>query len=65
MIKIELTNEQEKKFEQWKETFNPLPYLGTTGGHFGLKIIFTSTGDIVKGINWKGDEIDLTDYDEF
>jgi hypothetical protein len=42
-----------------------LPYIGAIGGHFGIKIIFISIEDIIYGIAWNGDEIDLTDYDKW
>jgi len=60
---IELTEEQTNKFNTWKNTFKNKDYLGMVGGHFGLEIIFTSVGDIIKGKAWNGQEIDLTDYD--
>jgi len=62
---IQLTPIQVQKFENWKSQFKPLPYLGATGGHFGLQITFTSIGNVVYGINWKGDKIDLTEYENF
>ena len=57
---IELTDNQVKEFNEWQKSFEPLPYIGATGGHFGLKIIFTSLGDIITGTSWNGQEIDLT-----
>lgn len=64
-IKIELSAEQTEKYDKWKMSFKKLPYLGATGGHFGLKIIFTSLGQIVEGMAWNGKTIDLTDYEHF
>lgn len=62
---IKLTDEQVKKFKEWKLSFDELPYIGSTGGHFGLEIIFTSIGQVIHAINWKGDKIDLTEYENF
>lgn len=62
MISFQLSKEQEDKYNEWKESFEPLPYLGATGGHFGIEIIFTSIGEVINGRAWKGDIIDLTDY---
>lgn len=62
---IELTDEQVKKFDEWKESFGKLPHIGSTGGHFGLEIIFTSIGQVIHGTNWKSDKIDLTEYENF
>lgn len=62
MLEKILSEKQIKKYNDWKESFKPLPYLGATGGHFGLKIIFTSVEDVIIGYNWKGDEIDLTEW---
>ena len=59
---IILTRAQEKKFKNWQKQYYPLENIGTTGGHFGLKVIFTGIGEVITGFNWKGDEIDLTDY---
>lgn len=61
-MKFELDKEQVKKFKKWQKSFEPLPYIGSTGGHFGIKIILTSIGEVIYGYNWKGDEVDLTDY---
>ena len=60
-MKIELSETQIKKFEDWKKTFKPLPYLGAVGGHFGISILFTGIGIMVEGYNWKDDKIDLTE----
>lgn len=62
---IELTDEQVKKYEEWKISFGKLPHLGATGGHFGLEITFTSIGEVIHGTNWKGDKIDLTEWGKF
>lgn len=62
-MQIELTETQTNKFIEWQKSFGEiLPYIGATGGHFGLTIIFTSIGMVVKGISWDGKEIDLTEY---
>lgn len=60
-MKIELSEEQTKKFVDWQKTFEPLPYIGLTGGHFGLRVIFTSIGHVIYGFAWDGQEIDLTE----
>lgn len=60
-----LSKEQEKRFNTWVNKYKPLPYIGSTGGHFGLDITFTSVGYIVIAYNWKGDELDLTEYEKF
>jgi len=62
---IQLSKEQVNKFNEWQESFGDLPYLGATGGHFGLKITFTSIGEVIHGVAWDGQQIDLTDYSEF
>lgn len=59
---IELSDTQVRKFEEWKESFGELPHIGATGGHFGLKIIFTSIGEVIYGIAWNGEKIDLTEF---
>lgn len=64
-IIIELSKEQTKKFYNWQNSFKNKEYLGMIGGHFGLEIIFTSVGDIIKGIAWNGEEIDLTEYENW
>lgn len=64
-MKIELTQEQTDKFKKWKKTFNNLPDIGATEGHFGIEVIFTSIGDIILGKSWDGRSIDLTDYSNF
>lgn len=51
---IELTEEQEKKYEDWIKSFGELPYLSTTGGHFGIRVIFTSIGEVIHGTAWNG-----------
>ena len=65
MEKQILNAAQLQKFEKWKDEFGDLPYIGATGGHFGLKIIFTSLGAVIYGYSWNDKEIDLTDYDNF
>lgn len=64
-MKIELSKEQSERFENWKKSFEPLPYIGTNGGHFGLQIIFTSVGEIIFGTAWNEKEINLTEYENF
>ena len=61
-MKIELSETQVKKFQEWQESFGELPHIGATGGHFGLKIIFTSIGEVIYGTAWNGKEIDLTEF---
>ena len=62
---IELSEKQEEKFEAWKKSFGKLPNIGATGGHFGLEIIFTSIGEVIHGIAWNDEKIDLTEYDKW
>lgn len=57
-----LNEKQQKQFKKWQKSFS-LPYIGATGGHFGIKIIFTSIGEVIYGFSWDGKEINLTDYD--
>ena len=64
-VSIELSEKQLKKFNDWIQTFGELPNIGATGGHFGLSIIFTSLGTIVKGVSWNDKEIELTQYEDF
>lgn len=61
-IHIYLTPEQERKYKQWQNTFKEKEIIDVAGSHFGIKIIFSGIGLIITGFNWKGDEIDLTDY---
>lgn len=58
---IQLTDDEAKKFEEWKLSFGPLPDIGFSGGHFGLEIIFTSIGNIITAKAWNGDELLLTE----
>ena len=58
---IELTDDEVKKFEDWKLSFGELPNIGFTGGHFGVEIIFTSIGKIITAKAWNGDELLLTE----
>ncbi len=58
---IKLNETQVNKFQEWQESFGELPNIGVTGGHFGLKIIFTSIGEVIYGTSWNGKEIDLTE----
>lgn len=60
-MKIELSKNQIDKFQKWQESFGELPNIGATGGHFGLKIIFTSIGEVIHGVSWNNKEIDLTE----
>jgi len=64
-MEIKISKEQLKKFENWKKSFGKLPYIGSTGGHFGLNITFTSIGIVIYGIAWNGQKIDLTEYKNF
>jgi hypothetical protein len=61
-IHIYLTVKQEKKFKQWQNTFKDKEIIDVAGSHFGIKVIFSGIGPVITGFNWKGDEIDLTDY---
>lgn len=60
-IVIELTDEQNKQYNDWCKSFGELPYLGPFGGHFGLDIIFTSVGPIISAKSWNGKKINLVD----
>jgi len=62
-MKIELSESQTKKYQDWTESFGELPHIGATGGHFGLKIIFTSIGEVIYGTAWNGRIIDLTEHE--
>ena len=64
-MKIELSKEQLERFENWKKSFEPLPYVGVAGGYFGLDITFTSIGMMIFGKAWNGKEINLTEYEKF
>lgn len=59
-----LSNIQQQRFNTWKNQFKPLPNIGATGGHFGIDVTFTSIGCVVIAYNWKGDELDLTEYEK-
>ena len=58
---IELSDDEVKKFEEWKLSFGELPDIGFTGGHFGLEIIFTSIGNVITAKAWNGEELLLTE----
>lgn len=60
-----LSKEQEKRFQIWQNKHKPLPYIGSTGGHFSLEITFTSIGLVVIAKNWKDETLDLTEYEKF
>ena len=61
-----VTAAQEAKAEAWrKEITKMFPVTGPIGGHFTYCFTTTSIGIIVKLKHYKGEEIDLTDYDEF
>jgi len=62
-MKIELSDNQVKKFNDWKKSFDKLPHIGATGGHFGINILFTSIGQVITAVAWNGTEIDLTEYE--
>ena len=62
-IVIILSKKQNKLYNDWKNAFGELPYIGSTGGHFGLEITFTSIGIIIYGTAWNGNKIDLTEVD--
>lgn len=64
-MQIEISKDQLEKFENWKKSFVKLPYIGATGGHFGLNITFTSIGIVIFGRAWNGQKIDLTEYKNF
>jgi hypothetical protein len=60
-----LTKSQQKLFKEWKQKIG-VKYVGAVGGQFGLKIIFTSIGEIIIGYDvLNGDEINLTEFDEW
>jgi len=61
VLKIELSQSQMDKFNEWQKSFGELPDIGMTGGHFGLKVIFTSIGPVIFGISWNDKKIDLTE----
>jgi hypothetical protein len=58
---IELTDDEVKKFEEWKLSFGELPDIGFAGGHFGLEIIFTSIGNVITAKAWNDEELLLTE----
>ncbi len=62
-ISIELNPAQVALFEAWQKSFGELPYIGFTGGHFGISVIFTSIGEVIEGIAWNGEKIELTEVD--
>lgn len=59
-----LTDDQIVRFEAWRGKRKDNP--GAIGGQFTFKFIPTSVGTIVKVVYCHtGEELDLTDYDEF
>lgn len=62
-MKIELTEKEMIAFNRFKEKFKPLPNIGANGGHFGLRIIYTSIGIVIHAIAWDGSYEDITDYE--
>lgn len=59
-----LTKDQIIKFKNWQKEIGS-KYVGAIGGQFGIKIIFTSVGEVVIGFDDVGNEIDLTNYELF
>jgi hypothetical protein len=59
-----LTKSQQTLFKDWMKSI-PNKYVGAIGGQFGIKIIFTSIGEIIVGYDIDGNEINLTDFDTF
>ncbi len=69
MTTFELTDEQEKKYEEWRES---LPYLdeghfGAAGGGYSFVFTPTGLGMLVKATRADNDahEIDLTEWEHF
>lgn len=64
MFEFALNAEQLEKLHEWKKGIKPAP-LSAIGG--SLTYVFTPTalGVSVKVLNWDGDQVDLTDYDNW
>ena len=70
MIRFELTEEQEKRYEEWAETHEckyrtrgNFRYVGAIGGADTFEFTGTGLGIIQKVRCLCGAELDLTDYD--
>lgn len=67
-IKFELSKAQTKKYIEWREMLEETttePYVGCAGGAYKFIFTMTGLGDIVKVVRSDGQEIDLTDWDNF
>ena len=66
-MKFKLDKNQVKKYEAWRkkiEKKNP-QYYGCNGGGYSFIFIPTSIGDIVKVRRDEGEELDLTDFENW
>jgi hypothetical protein len=68
MFTFTITDEQEKKIEEWLETLKPLmnTYSGPIGGRLSYRFTPTSLGIAVYVKDCMSDqELNLTDYDSW
>ena len=64
MIKFELTEEEEKKFDEWRKSTGEV-YVGAIGGAYEFSFIPTGLGTIITIKCADGTELDLTDSDKW
>jgi len=59
-----LTPQQIVKFEAWAKQFDSIP-AGCCGGAFTFSFVPTSIGTVLRVKHFQGQEINLTEYDEW
>lgn len=60
-----LSNEQYKKYVEWREVKEKEPYCGAAGGCYSFIFIPTGLGTIVKVTCTDGTKLDLTEWDNW
>ena len=61
---FELTDEQEKKYNEWRKSKGEI-YVGAIGGAYEFCFIPTGLGDILKVKCVDGTELNLTDFNDW
>lgn len=65
MRTFELSDEQEKKFNEWREAKGKEVYVGAVGGAYDFCFTPTGIGTIVTVKCADGTELDLTEWEYF
>ena len=65
MVNFELTEDQTKKFDDWRKAKPEEVYVGAVGGAYTFCFTPTGIGLIVDVKCADGTELDLTEYDNF